>query len=247
MGLLQYVGSSYYTQLDSTDGPLLGQIVWTPVPNLTPHTSVVEAERTTATSHAQVRARFVTLNDTHFKPRDPKALPILNFRLGETEEMIAFKAKRRPAVIVGDHATVLGGPDEHRKPHHEENRIVVAPIYGLRSEDDTSGFSSIMAARVRHLMYRQYFPLAEWKETRTRKTHPDACCLQEGIIRLDRLQFVTPSPPGCRLVPLRLSDNVFPLLHAMIWAYFHAEPSKNLVELREVLASCLPNEARPTK
>src|SRR5579863_2553756 len=216
VGLLQYFGSGFYTALDGRDGPTLGQLVWTPVPNLTPHASVVEAERTQDTSHQQVRARFVPLNDGHFVRRDHKQLPILNFKLGETEEMVAFKAKRRPAVVVGVGATVLGGLDQYARPHHEENRVVLAPVYGLRSEDDPSGFSSVMAARVRHLLYRQYFPLAEWKEKRSRSTFPSACSIQEGIVRFDRLQFVTPSPPGCRLVPLRVSDDVIPLLHGML-------------------------------
>jgi hypothetical protein len=245
VGLVSYFGGKFFTPLDKSSGPVLGQIAWVPVPNLNPQPMVVEAERTSDTSHQQVRARFVTLNDNHFTRRDLKELPILNFKLGETEEMIAFKAKRRPGIIVGVGATVLGGLDAHARAHHEEGRIVVAPAYGVRSEDDPSGFSSVMAARVRHLLYRQYFPLAEWKETRSSRTVPGACSLQEGIVRFDRIQFVSPSPPGCRFAPVRLADDVLVLLHAMLWAYLHAEPSKALVEMREILADCLPDEAKP--
>jgi len=31
----------------------------------------------------------------------------------------------------------------------------------------------------------------------------------------------------------------------MLWTYLHAPPSDALKEMREVLASCLPDEARP--
>ena len=245
MGLLQYFGSKFYTPLDKIGTPVLGQLAWVPVPNLNPHPFVVEGQRVQDTSHQVARARWVPLNDNHFRRREHKQLPILNFNLGETEEMIAFKAKRRPALVVGTGATLLGMPGEIMKAHHEENRLVVAPVYGVRSENDLSGFSSIMMARVRHLLYRQYVPLAAWRETRASKTHDGACSLEEGIVRFDRLQFVTPSPPGCKLVPLRVSDDVLALLHAMLWTYLHAPPSDALKEMREVLASCLPDEARP--
>jgi hypothetical protein len=53
-----------------------------------------------------------------------KSLPILNLHLGETEGLLAYKAKKRPVVIVGTRATSLGGIDKEAKPHHEETRIV---------------------------------------------------------------------------------------------------------------------------
>ncbi len=246
MGVISYFGKNFYEPLDRVGTPVLGQLLWIPAPQLNPHPYVIEAERTQSTSHASAQARWTTMTDKHFTRRADKALPILGLKLNETEEVIAYKAKRRPAVVVGTRATVFGHRSELDKPHHEENRIVVAPIYGVRTEDDPHGFSSVMASRVRHLLYTQYFPAAEWRESRS-PAPPGSLSLEEGIIRFDRLQFASPFPPSCRLVPLRIADDAFALLQSLLWVYLHAEPSETLREMRDVFESYLPDEAKPPR
>lgn len=241
VGLLSYFGNSFFTPMpEPLKAPQLGQIVWTPVPNLDVHPNVIEAVRQ-GTGHTSATARWVPLTDNHFRARDGKQLPILSFNLGETEEMIAYKAKRRPTVVVGRGATHLGGFSERPPSHHEEERLVVAPIYGIRSEGDTRGFSEAMNLRVRHLLYKQYFLFAAWRETRTGVRSGGS--LEAGIIRFDRLQFVTPSAPSYRAVSLRLADDVLALMHAMLWLYLHAQPTDGLREMRDVLADLMPKNA----
>ena len=65
------------------------------------------------------------------------------------------------------------------------------------------------------------------------------------VARLDRLQFVGTAPPGCCLVPVKLSRDALPLLHATAWTYLHADPNEHLTEMRDLLAETLPEEARP--
>ena len=106
-----------------------------------------------------------------------------------------------------------------------------------------------MATRVRHLMYRQYFPFGEWQERRPRRECPEGSSLTEGIMRLDRLQLVSPDPPGCQQVPLRVAEEPFKLLQAWLWSYLHASKDTpawgDLVTLRELFGDQLPAEARP--
>lgn len=220
--------------------------MWTVVPHLLDHPHVIEARRASDLTHGSAVARFVKMSDEHFTKREQKDLPILNLRLGETEEVIAYKAKRRPAVVVAMNATTIG---DQKVAHHEENRCVVVPAYGLQSEDDPSGFSGVMATRVRHLVYRQYFPFGEWQERRTRADCPNGSSLTEGIIRLDRLQLVSPSPPGCMLVAVKIANEPFKLLQAWLWSYLHAAKDtgvwEDLESLRELFSESMPDEARP--
>src|ERR1700678_2268918 len=222
MGFTQLV-KPFFAPLSASDRPHLGQIAWAPVPNLESHPHVLEAEREDDRSHEKALARWVKMDDRHFKHRPSKSLPILSFHLGETEELLCFKAKKRPVVIVGRMSSVLGNIDTTARPHHEEDRIVVAPIYGLRSEDDSNGFGPVMDVRVRHLLYKQYFPIAQWKEKRS---IPGGCSICPGISRFDRLQFLFPSQPGVSLVPVKLSDDAFRVMHYMLWTYLHAPPAE---------------------
>jgi hypothetical protein len=239
MGLTQLI-TPYFAPLDTVDKPRLGQIAWAPVPHLEHHPHVLEAEREDDRSHEKARARWVEVKDTHFKKRQSKGLPILSFHLGETEELLCYKAKRRPVVVVGRAASTYQGLGK-APAHHEEDRIVVAPIYGLRSEDDPNGFGEIVDVRVRHLVYKQYFPIAAWKEKRTDVV--GACSVGPGIARFDRLQFLIPSQPGVRLAPVMLAKDPFRIMHYMLWEYLHAQPADELLEIKEVLRTYLPAEA----
>lgn len=243
MGLLAYFGNDYFQPLDRIGRPELGQMGWAPTPNLQPQPFVIEAERVDPASHSEARARWVPLNGQHFTRRASKGLPVLNLNVGETEELLGFKAKKRPVVVVGTAATLLGGlAQDARKRHHEEDRIVLAPIYDLASDDDPHGFGSVVATRVRYLLYRQYFPIAGWQETRRIR---GGSSFREGIARFDRLQFLLPNPPGLELAPVRLAPDVLMLMHAMLWVYLHAEPISELREMQEFLAGLLPDEAKP--
>jgi hypothetical protein len=244
MGLIAYFGDNFFEPLAAVGAPEIGQIGWAPVPFLQPQPNVIEVERIESGSHDPVRAKFVPLRDLHFTKKSPKGLPILNIHLGETEELLAYKAKKRPVVVVGTRSTVLGSLGQEAKPHHEESRTVVAPIYGLATEDDPRGFGSILSTRVRHLLYLQFFPFAEWRETR--HDLKGASWFNEGIIRFDRLQFLLPSAPGLQLAPVRMAPEVRGLIHNVLWAYLHAEPSPELIEMREVLRSVLPDLAKPS-
>lgn len=241
MGLIEYFDGKFYSAMKEPLGrPVVGQLVWVPVPQLDPSPNVIEAVRGRP-GHADATCRWAPMTADHFRKRDDKDLPILHLGLSETEELLAFKAKKRPAVVLGTQADILGGLVK-APSHHEEDRVVVAPVYGIANEYDRKGFSPMLARRVRHLLYKQYFPLAAWKETRTRRECPSGTSLEAGIVRFDRLQFVLPRQPGCSLVPLRVADEPLMFMHALLWCYLHAAPLQSLAEMRAFLAELMPPE-----
>jgi len=234
---------TYFTPIDAPQArarPVLGQVVWAPALHLVTHVDVLAAQRVSSTSHGGATLKHEPHCDTHFGRRTRLDLPVLNLRLGETEELVTHKAKIRPGIVVADAADATSAQEKH-PAHHTERRVVVAPIYDVATEDDPKGFSQVMAARVRCLVYRQFFPSGAWEETRKA---PRACSLRAGIVRFDRLHFVTPAPPSLRLEPLRVCDEVMSLLHTALWVYLHGTPTAAFTSVRDMMLAELPPEAK---
>ncbi|XXY54558.1 hypothetical protein WME91_25845 [Sorangium sp. So ce269] len=144
--------------------------------------------------------------------------------------------------MIANSASAHGSLGKEARPHHEERRVVVAPVYDLKCEEDPNGFGPIMATRIQFLMYSQFFPFAEWKETRN-DSLSGACSFRQGIIRFDRLQMVTPDKPSLQLAPVRLSDQVLPIMHLALRAYLQPPATQKFVELQKELLEYLPEEA----
>lgn len=182
------------------------------------------------------------MTDEHFKRRPERdRLPILGLNLGEKEELLAYKAKRRPGIVVACNASKVLPADisvRSLPAHHTDLRVVVAPLYGIATESDPKGFSPKLWQRIRHLLYRQFFPCPRWSEKRPSRMFPAATSLEEGVARFDRLQFAVPTTAGCQLVPLKLAAGPFEVLQSCLWEYFHAHGlgSRSVQELRDLLA-----------
>ena len=229
--------------IEETKKPCLGQLAWAVVPGMDVAPHVIEAERVDDRGHAAAKVRWSPMGDKHFKRRERGELPILHFKLGETEELVAYKAKLRPAIVVGVRGAALGGLEKNTPPHHEECRTALAPIYDLRTEDDPKGFGSILATRVRFLLYPQFFPFGGWTETRSTVLRRQS--LREGVVRFDRIQFLHAQLAGVELMPVKLTSESMAVLHFALWAYLHADEHAKLTEIREVIREYVPAEARP--
>lgn len=242
MGLLQYFDAKdWYSKLDSGKDFVAGQFVWCPALQLDPHPLILEASRVISNSHAEARCKIVPMTDSHFKERERETLPIAPLKLGEREEAMMLKAKKRPGIVISssDRPKVQGAP------HHQvESRLVVAPVYGIANEEHLNGFRDPLWTRIRHLQHRHFFPLAAWHETRARTNVPGACSLSEGVIRLDRLQFVTPAGPSCHGIPVRLGDEPWALLRESLGVYLGFAASTSLSEMANLLSEELPAAAR---
>lgn len=233
----------YCEGIEETKNVCLGQLAWAVVPNIETTPQVIEGERSSNPSHSTARARWVPMGDQHFKRRVRAGLPILQFALGETEELVAYKAKLRPAIIVGTRGASLGGLEKKTPLHHDERRVAVAPIYDLRTEDDPKGFGSILATRVRYLLYPQFFPFGGWTETRSSVLSRTS--FREGVVRFDRIQFLLVGQAGLHLAPVKLAKDALALMHHSLWSYLHADEHEFLKEMRGLVRESLPDEAKP--
>ncbi|MGF1612141.1 MAG: hypothetical protein ACFCUQ_22300 [Kiloniellales bacterium] len=221
-------------------GLVLGQFVWYPVPHLEEVPRILDVERASSEVHFASKFEIVQINDRHFKKKEK--LPIKALSLGETEELLIAKAKMRPCIILSVDNTkfndkAIAGEIGKRR-HLQDRSMTIAPAYGLATPGDPTGFPPVMTARIRALMYNQFFYLPK----RCPKT--GLSFGKEGIIRLDRLMAASPSR-GMEAMDFRLSDEPLALLLAILRERFGGERNEDLEVARTILLEAVPPEALP--
>ena len=78
---------------------VLGQIAWVPTLFVDSNMTIIKAERSGREDHHNARLKFQRLNSSHFKSENEDRIPIPNIRLSPYEELLVFKAKRRPCIF----------------------------------------------------------------------------------------------------------------------------------------------------
>lgn len=221
-------------------GLQIGHLVWCPVPHLEEVPRILEVERASSEEHFASNFEIVQMTSNHFKKK--QKLPIKLLSLGETEELLISKAKNRPCVVVSMPNTTFRDPpitkEVGTRRHLQDTSVILAPVYGIQTPVNQSGFPPIMTARIRALLYSQFFYL------------PRSCPKtkisigKEGIVRLDRLFAASPSR-GMELMDKKLAEEPLLFLLAMLRERMGGAPDENLTTVREILDSSLPPEARP--
>lgn len=217
-----------------------GAFVWAPVPHLEEVPRILNVERAASEDHFATRFDISQINNSHFKRKTK--LPIKALGLGETEELLISKSKKRPCIVLTQEKTQFSDSDLQeqigKRKHLQDNSFILAPLYGIETEDDKSGFPPIMVSRIRSLMYSQFFYVPS-KCPKTRHAFKSP-----GVLRLDRL---FPSLPSRGVDPMnfKLSEEVFELLRAILRERFGGEPTEALLTIRELLLETLPDEAKP--
>lgn len=225
---------------ESASGIDVGHFVWCPVPHLDEVPRILEVERASSETHYATKFEIIQMTGDHFKTK--RKLPIKALALGDTEELLISKAKKRPCLVVacnntafkdGVIATELKG-----RRHLQDNSMILAPIYGSATPEDDKGFPPIMVARIRAFLYNQFYYL------------PKGCPKtkisfeKEGVVRLDRL---FPASPNRGVTPAnkKLSTEPLVLLMAVLRERFGAPPDDDLKVVREILYETLPEDCRP--
>jgi len=223
---------------EPTSGYDVGHFVWCPVPHLEEVPRILDVDRATGTDHYATRFSIVQMSANHF--RSKQKLPLKALSLGDTEELLISKAKCRPCVIVACHNTTYKDTsilaEVGTRKHLQDNSVIVAPIYGLAAPDDIRGFPPVMAARIKALLYNQFFYIPSPKNNISH--------LKEGIVRLDRL-FSASRSRGMKEIGLKLAHEPLAILTSMLHERFCGRLDENLNMIRELLFDALPNEARP--
>ena len=225
---------------EAASGLGVGHFVWCPVPHLEEVPRILEVERASSEAHFATKFEIVQMGGDHFKRKSK--LPIKALALGETEELLISKAKKRPCIVVSAQNTTFEDEaivNELRKRRHlRDNSMILAPLYGLAIPDEPKGFPPIMVARIRAFLYNQFFYLPQ-SCPKTRVSIG-----KESIVRLDRL-FATSPSRGVTAMDKKLSEEPLLLLLAVLRERLGGKEDENLSLVRELLFEQLPEPARP--
>ena len=154
--------------------------------------------------------------------------------------MLVTAAKRRPCIVVCNSFTTMDELTERSislgllPKHLLYKPIVVVPVYGIKNEHRDGGFPPEVVARVKVLMYNQFFYLPSYRKIG----------FEEGIARLDRLNIIIPdhNRAVCDPMPFALSEDALGILLAMLRSLFGSIEEPELEALKEILKESLPQE-----
>jgi len=234
MGITQVI-DPFYQSLDLKtlkNKPVVGQFCWIVSPHIDKIPRIMDVERESPTEHLATKFRIRNMTDQDFWKK--QKLPIISLTLRETEELLIQKAKRRLAVTVAAENTIFGDIKEtvSGREHLQEENILVLPLYGIESAGHEGGFPSAMVARIKALMYRQFFYC------------PNKAPVYESVVRLDRIQPVIPLFPGWMPTDIVLSGEALGVLMGTLREYFGAPQDEDLKALRDMVQDALPDEAK---
>ncbi len=179
MGILQ-VFDNFYESVPAGTAPEPGHLYWVPTPNVDEVPRILDVERATATEHEVTSYEIREVAKHHFTKRE--RLPIKRLNLGETEELLIAKAKKRLVVVLASISsdgigTLPDGTQRRLAKHLEKPSYLVAPLFSTTTIMDPGTFGPTLVARIRALKYLHFFCLPD-------KAHPDR---PRSIVRLDRI------------------------------------------------------------
>ena len=234
MGITQII-DPFYQRLNLKElknRPVVGQFCWIAAYHIDKTPRILEVERNKPTDHFATNFVIRNMTDQDFKKKTK--LPIKYLSLRETEELVIHRAKMRLAITIAAENTIfedvkdaVGG-----REHLQEENILVLPLYGIESAAHEGGFPSVMVARIKALMYRQFFYC------------PYFSGIYEAVVRLDRIQPVIPHYPGWKPEGIALSQEALGVLMAMLREYFGALQDEEMKALREIVQEALPEDAK---
>jgi len=217
-----------------------GQLAWVPTPFSVGLPMVMEVERDTPEDHFASRFKIRPMVDTDFRKRSKLPIKLLN--LGETEELIVSRSKLRPALVFLTAPGVF--PDLSKdlkklgKGHLEDDCLAVIPLYSIQKVDSDTGFPPIMIARIKALMYNQFFFCPKQV----------SALPSDSLARLDRLFFMRPIYPAFQPTGYAISDDCLLILAVMIRRLLHLggsnEEEEAFAAFKELALETLPPEAR---
>ena len=214
---------------------ILGQIAWVPTLFLDSNMTIIEAERADRSDHRNARLKFNRLNSNHFQRNNENILPIPNIRLLSHEELMVFKAKKRPCVFIGKADFYLTEEQQKKltggRKHHLTKDYIFVPLYSTHKDDELKGFAAEFIERIKYFKYSHFIYMPDCKLKNLETSYP----LKEGIARLDRLFITNPVVPNVSPADVKMTDDYFKILMFHLREYFFQETAQELNELRECL------------
>lgn len=176
--------------------------------------------RKDAEKHAEALIRVSPLKTN--LPLKPAELPVAAMPLHAGEVWTAYRAKKRPCLVLGtsapmvDQESIRGMPKASTAP-----TVLVAPYYGAKKTSTRAGFRPEFVDRIRHCEYRQFF--WDWLP------FPGG---EESILRLDQIQPIGAHHDAYLLTDYQLSSVGVEFMDGMLsWLIWGLVRDDSLVAL----------------
>lgn len=192
---------------------------FTPHVDQVPYT-IEPVGRTRADQHNSADVRVAPLRIK--QPRSRTDLPVAAMPLHAGEVWAAFRAKKRPCLVVGSGNPSVDGTLTRGMPKHSTApTVLAAPYYGVDQNGKRAGYKPEFVERVRHCEYPQFvwdcLPI----------TGPN-----ESILRLDHLQPIGTHHNSYELSEFRLSDDALEIVDELIrWLIWGGVLEDSLIAL----------------
>ena len=239
MGITQLI-TQFYRDLPKDSfrkEPAIGQLCWAPSLHINKVPMVMEVERADPKEAFATKFKLRSLTERDFRAR--AKLPIKSINLRQTEELIASKANKRPAIVVWGSPIIFEDIERLlisiRRSHLQEYCLAIVPIYNVEAIDHPGGFPPMMVSRIKALMYNQFFYCPAMKDIG----------LAGGVARLDRIQIILPTDRAVLdPLPIALSEDALAVLLSMFRSWF-GSVEEDLNAYKELLRETLPPNAMP--
>jgi len=175
---IQYICDSWWEKCDKnklTRGALIKAFV--PHVDQIPNT-LIPVGRKEAGEHSKAIIKISPLRINDSRPKE--TLPVAALSLHDDELWTAYRAKKRPCLVIGTKQPHIDNALRRDMPKYLTSpTLIVAPYYGGDQDGNRAGYNSELADRIRHAEYPQFmldylpFPGTE-----------------QSILRLDHIQPV---------------------------------------------------------
>lgn len=221
-----------------TAEPQVGQIVFTPVIYTDRRSNIFDIQRSDPYSHHSVTHTFRSLDDSVDFKSKPSRLPIKGLHLGETEELLASRAKCRPCLVLAkvdglDVQSLPKGVQQNKALNSFNTIYCLAPIYSVTHNAKETLFGPVMTARIKCMMYPEFVYAPQ----------SGMILSVPGVIRLDRTfwsHLIACTEPQ----NLFVSREILGICWTQIKLISGEQPPQDYTDLRDLLLEFLPEECK---
>ncbi len=176
--------------------------------------------RTQADQHDAAILRVSPLSVN--QPLKKTDLPVAAMTLHEGEVWAAYRAKRRPCLVIGSGSKPVDkGLTTGMANSSTASAILVAPYYGAEKSSKRGGYRPEFVERIRHCEYPQFV----WD-------HLPIPGGVESILRLDHIQPMGTHHQACRISDFKLSDDALCIIDELLgWLIWGGVKDDSLIAL----------------
>jgi len=130
--------------------------------------TIIPKGRKDANIHDKALVQIRELDIKH--PRTREDLPVAAMSLKQQEIWTAYRAKKRPCLVLGKTRKKVDQPDRRGMPQRSTAQtLLVIPCYGADQDGPRAGYNPELVERIRHIVYPQFYldmlPLGGPKES----------------------------------------------------------------------------------